>query len=298
MNPLVTQLLYTLETALLFSLVTVGVYLSFRILRFPDLTSEGGFGFSAILGGLVLLKTGSPWLGLAAGLIAGMLAGAVTAVLANSVRLPTILASILTMTMCLSGGLLIAGKPSETLPDGWVLRTLFPFLHSPLAIGIVGLAVGSAILVPGLRAFFQTGAGYLLRIRGENPSLCRELRHSLLLWDVVGLGLANGLVGFAAVLLSQRSGYASINMGRGVAISAIAAIMLSEALFPTRRLHWSLIACFVGTLLLQLVRLIALNCGIPDGGLDLVTSLMVIGFCWIATLRKNGRPSLLEQIRM
>jgi len=154
------------------------------------------------------------------------------------------------------------------------------------------------LVVAFLYLFFSTGCGYILRVRGENPSLCRELGHNLLLWDIIGLSLANGLVGFAAVLLSQRAGYASINMGRGIAISAIAAIMLSEALFPTQRLFWALIACFVGTFLMQLVRLVALNFGIPDGGLDLVTSLIVIMFCWVAASRKNGKPLLLEQIRM
>ena len=298
MNPVTIQLLYTIETALLFSVVTVGVFIAFRVLRFPDLTSEGGFGFCAIASGLVLVKTGSAWLGLLCGVLAGVFSGAVTAVLANKVRLPTILASILTMTMCFSGGLLLAGKPNETLPDGWVLQNALFFLDSPLSVGIVGLAIVFSLLVPALHGFFQIGSGYILRVRGENPSLCRELGHSLLTWDVVGLGLSNGLVGLAATLLSQRSGYASVNMGRGVAISAIAAIMLSEALFPTRRLYWSLFACFVGTLVLQLVRLLALNLGIPDGGLDLVTSLMVIGFCWFASRRKQGRPSLLEQIRM
>ncbi|MBC2714959.1 MAG: hypothetical protein HF978_06580 [Desulfobacteraceae bacterium] len=298
MNPIIIQLLYTFETALLFSIVTIGVYISFRIVRFPDLTSEGGFGFSAIIGGMVLIKTGSPWLGLLSGLFAGVFTGAVTAFLANKVRLPTILASILTMTMCFSGGLLLAGKPSTSLPEGWVLQDIFFFLSSPLSIGIIGVLLVFSILVMKLHLFFQTGGGYILRVRGENPSLCKELNHNLLLWDIVGLGLANGLVGFAAVLLSQRSGYASINMGQGVAISAIAAIMLSDALIPTRRLHWSLVACFGGTLILQLVRLMALNFGIPDGGLDLVTSLIVIGFCWFASIRKTGQPSILEQIRM
>jgi len=298
MSPIISQLLYTIETALLFSFVTVGAYLSFRILRFPDLTSEGGFGLSSIVGGMVLLKTGSGWLSLLSGVGVGFFTGLITAFLANKVRLPTILASILTMTMSLSAGLLIAGKPSLTLTDEWVLRSLLPFINSSLAIGIIGLGVGFIVMVPIIVMFFKTGIGYILRMRGENPSLCIELKHSLLLWDIIGLGLANGLVGLSAVLLSQRSGYASINMGRGVAISAIAAIMLSEALFATRKLHLSIIGCFVGTLILQLVRLIALNCGIPDGGLDLVTSLMVIFFCWIAASQKNSRPSLLEQIRM
>jgi putative ABC transport system permease protein len=298
MNPVITQLLYTLETALLFSVVTIGVFVAFRVLRFPDLTSEGGFGFSAIIAGIVLIKTGSSWLGLISGLVAGVFTGTVTAFLANKVRLPTILASILTMTMCFSGGLLIAGKPSETLPEGWVLNDILAFLGSPIVVGIVGLAVVFTLVILGLHVFFQTGSGYILRVRGENPSLCGELGHSLLIWDLVGLGLSNGLVGLTAALLSQRAGYASINMGRGVAISAIAAIMLSEALFPTRRLRWSLLACFGGTLILQLVRLMALNFGIPDGGLDLVTSLMVIGFCWFASRREVGRPSLLDQIRM
>mgnify|MGYP003972597627 FL=1 len=298
MNPIVTQLLYTLEMALLFSVVTIGVFLSIRILRFPDLSSEGGFGLCSIIAGIVFIKTGSTLLGALSGFLAGIFIGTVTAVLANSARLPTILASILTMTMCFSGGLLLAGKPSETLPEGWILKDMLPFLSSPLSIGIVGLALVFALLVPVLHAFFHTGSGYMLRIRGENPPLCKELGHNLLIWDISGLGLSNGLIGFAAVLLSQRSGYASINMGRGVAISAIAAIMLSEALFPSKQLHWSLIACFGGTLILQLVRLLALNFGIPDGGLDLVTSLIVIGFCWLNAIRKVGHPALLAQIRM
>ena len=98
MDPVVSQLFYTLETALLFSIVTIGIFISFRVLRFPDFTADGGFGLSAIIGGMTLIKTGSPWLGLISGLLAGILAGAVTALLANKMRLPTILSSILTMT--------------------------------------------------------------------------------------------------------------------------------------------------------------------------------------------------------
>lgn len=298
MNPFTTQLLYTLEMALLFSIVTIGIYLSFRLLRFPDLTSEGGFGISALVGGLVSIKTASPWLGMAAGVLTGALTGAVTAILANSVRLPTILASILTMTMSLSGGLLLVGKPNAALPSSWVLQDMLGLLGSPLAVGIIGLGVVLACLIAGLYVFLMTGAGNIMRVRGENPSLCQELGHSLLIWDVAGLSLANGMVGLAAVLLSQRSGYASISMGRGVAISAIAAIMLSEILFPTKRVVIAIAACFGGTLILQLVRLAALNMGIPDGGLDLVTSLMLIAVCLFADWKKNGRPLLLEQIRM
>ena len=298
MSSTLLQLLFTLEMSLLFAIVTIGVYLAFRVMKFPDLTSEGGFGFSAMVGGMVLLQSGSPWLGLGAGILAGVFTGMVTAFLANRVGLPTILAAILTMTMCFSAGLLIAGKPSETLPGQWVLKDILFFIDSNLWIGLWGLGFVLIALIVTVHVFLQTGYGYILRMRGENPHLCGELRHSLLLWDMIGLGLANGMVGMAAVLLSQRSGYASINMGRGVAISAIAAIMLSEALFPTKCLYLSLCACFAGTLILQLIRLLALNFGIPDGGLDLVTSMIVIGFCWFANFKKSGQPSILEQIRM
>ena len=298
MNSTVVQLLYTLETTLLFSVVTIGVYLSFRVLRFPDLTAEGGFGLSAILGGMAYVSTGSPWIALIVSVLAGVAAGLTTAALANLVKLPTILASILTMMMCFSVGLLVAGQPSRTLPDDWMLGSMLSFLDNPLAVGIVGMALSLAVIVVGVVSLLRTGSGFMLRIRGENPNLARELGHSLLVWDMVGLAIANGIIGLAAALLSQRSGYASINMGRGMAISALAAIMLGEAIFPTRRLAPAFLACIGGTLVMQLVRLLALNLGMPDGGLDLVTSLMVIAFCWLA--RSNGvfGHNVLEKIRI
>ena len=139
MNTATTQLLYTVETTLLFSMITIGIYVAFRVCRFPDLTSEGGFGLAAMVCGLIMLKTQSPWLGLAAAIAIGAGTGIITALLTNIVRLPTILASILTMTMCFSIGLLIANKPSVTLPDSWVLSKLLSGLEHPLAIGIVGM---------------------------------------------------------------------------------------------------------------------------------------------------------------
>ena len=298
MNTAIIQLLYTLETTLLFSMVTIGIYVAFRILRFPDLTAEGGFGLAAIVCGMVMLKTQSPWLGLAAAIIIGACTGIITALLTNIVRLPTILASILTMTMCFSVGLLIADKPSVTLPDSWVLSQFLSNLEHPLAIGIVGMGCGLGLVILVMLVLMRTGVGYILHARGENPNLTKELGSSLLVWDIVGLAIANGIVGLAAAMLSQRSGYASINMGRGIAISALASIMLGEAIFPSRRLSLAFIACIGGTFLMQLVRLVALNFGMPDGGLDLVTSLMVISFCWLTQRQSHQQHNILAKIRM
>jgi putative ABC transport system permease protein len=298
MSPAATQLLYTAETASLYSLATLGLYLAFRVLRFPDFTAEGGFGLSALVGGMIMVTTGSPWLGLASAVAVGMLAGATTALLANVVKLPTILSSILTMTMCFSVGLLAAGKPSINLPDAWVLGSLHAFAGSSVAAGLIG-GVGALLLIAfALLLLLRTGTGLLLRVRGENPHLLKDMKHSLVVWDVFGLAIANGIVGLAAVLLSQRAGYANISMGRGVAIAAIAAIMLGEAILRPRRPSTAFAACLVGTLILQLVRLLALNLGIPDGGLDLVTSLLVIGFCWSLSRSPQHREALLERIRM
>lgn len=298
MNPTTVQLLYTLETTLVFSIVTIGVYLSFRVLRFPDLSAEGSFGLSAMVGGTVLISTGSPLLGLLASIATGALAGIVTAVLANVVRLPTLLASILTMIMCFSIGLLVAGQPSQTLPDRWVLASVLTWVDSPLARGIVGGAAVLAVLIAAIIVFLRTGAGFILRARGENPDLTRELRHSLVAWDIVGLAVANGIVGLSAALFSQRSGYGSINMGRGVAIYALAAIMLGETIFANRTMLASMLACVAGTLILQLVRLLALNLGMPDGSLDLVTSVLVIVFVYLAKIRGHLGGNVLEKIRM
>jgi putative ABC transport system permease protein len=298
MSPVTIQLFYTLEETLLFSLVTIGMFVSFRLLKFPDLTAEGGFGFAAVMGGIVLAKTGSPTFSVLAGVAAGAFCGLVTALLANIAKLPTILASILTMTMSISAGLLIAGKPSSSLPDLWFIRNILPIWDSPVTTGLIGGALVLMLIVSALLVFCRTGMGFLLRARGENPRLTRELNRSLLAWDVVGLCLANGIVGFAAVLFAQRSGYASVNMGRGVAIAALAAIMLGESLFYNHTIKQALIGCIIGTLVLRLVRLLALNLGMPDGTLDLVTSSMVVVFYYLAKGRSEKGAGVLENIRV
>lgn len=298
MSPVTVQLLYTLEETLLFSIVTIGMFVSFRLLKFPDLTAEGGFGFAAVIGGITLIKTGSPTLSVLAGIAAGAFCGLVTALLANIARLPTILASILTMMMSISAGLLIAGKPSSTLPDLWAIRIILPFFDSPIAIGVFGGLIILFLIMAGLLLFCRTGMGFMLRTRGENPRLTEELNHSLLAWDIVGLCLANGIIGLAAVLFAQRSGYASINMGRGVAIAALAAIMLGESLFYSQTIKQALIGCLLGVLVLRLVRLLALNLGMPDGTLDLVTCSMVIVFYYLAKGRSEKGSGVLENIRV
>lgn len=298
MNPTTIQLLYTLETTLIMSILTIGVYLSFRVLRFPDLTAEGSFGLSAMVGGTVLVATGSPVLGLLASIATGATAGIVTALLANVVRLPTLLASILTMIMCFSVGLLVVGQPSTTLPDKWVLTSILSWIDSPIGRGLVGAMAVLVAVITALMVFLRTGAGFILRARGENPDLTKELRHSLVAWDLVGLALANGIVGLSAALFSQRSGYSSINMGRGVAIHALAAIMLGETIFPSRTMLPAMLSCVAGTLILQLVRLLALNLGMPDGSLDLVTSVLVIVFVYVAKVRGHMGHNVLEKIRM
>ena len=298
MNPTTIQILFTLEDTLLFSIVTIGVFVSFRVLKFPDLTAEGSVGLSAVVGGLVALRFGSPVLGLLACVATGSLAGAVTALLANLARLPTILASILTMTMCISVGLLIAGQPSLRLPDIWVFERFTPFISSHIALGLVGGVLILSLITAGLLVLYHTGIGFLLRTRGENPQLARELNRSLLVWDLIGLGLVNGIVGLAAALLSQRAGYASIKMGNGMAISALAAMLLGEALFFNRTLPQALVGCVLGTLILRLVRLLALNMGMPDGSLDLVTSSLVIVFYYVAKGRSLNARAPLENIRL
>jgi putative ABC transport system permease protein len=297
-NPTLLQLLYTFETTIQLSLVTIGVYVALKILRFPDLTAEGGFGLAGLTGGMAMTSTGSPWIGLTVSIATGACTGIVTACLANFARLPTLLASILTMTMCFSAGLLIAGQPSKNLADLWVLKSLLPWNGSPLVPGIFGTLILLFVMSTLLLIFLRTGAGVVLCARGENPDLVREMGHSLAAWDIVGLALANGFVGLGAALASQRAGYASINMGRGIAVYAFAAIMLSEAIFPARSRVSALTACVLGTLVLQLVRLVGLNLGLPEGSLDLVTSALVIVLCYLGKSRRVLFRNTLEKIRL
>lgn len=296
-----TQLIYTLEEGLIFCFVTIGVFIALRLLKFPDLTAEGSFGFSAIISALVTIWTGSPYAGLLAGIVAGSLCGLVTAILANIIGLPTILASILTMTMCVSASLLIAKQPNLAMPDVWIFSIIPGSAQHTVYTGLFGVILVMVFSLVLFLIFNKSGAGILLRVRGDNPKLFSELGHSLFKWDVLGLCIANGFVGLAAVLFCQRAGYANINMGRGVAISAFAAIMLGESfagLFKRRNLAITLFGCLVGVIAIRMVRLGALNIGLPDGSLDLFTSMIVIIIYYISRRRKPGNQGILESIRM
>ena len=292
------QLLYTAQDAILASLVTIGTFISFRILRFPDLTAEGGYGLAATLGGMVVVSTGSFGLGLVVSVAAGAATGVATSLLNNLTRLPTILSSILVMTMSVSLALLIAGQPSIILPSGWVLGGFQRAVGSTVLGGIAAASLILVLVVFGLVVLMHSGAGLLLRTRGENPRLLAELRRSLVLWDVVGVGLANGVIGLAAGLASQQAGYTSIQMGRGVVISALAAILLGESFAPRATLTQSLACCVLGTLILRLIRLLGLSLGMPDGSLDLITSGIVIVFYVSARRGLASRIELLDNIRM
>jgi putative ABC transport system permease protein len=298
MNATSLQLLYTAQDALLFSLATLGVFVSFRILRFPDLTAEGGYGLAATVGGMVVVATGSFGLGLAASTAAGAATGVATSLLTNLTRLPTILSSILVMTMSVSLALLICGRPNVSLPSGWILGSFQKALGMPVLGGIAAAAAIVAIVGAGLMVLMHSGAGLLLRTRGENPRLLAELGRSLVLWDIIGVGLGNGLIGLAAGLSSQQAGYTSIQMGRGVVIGALAAILLGESLVPHMTLARSMACCVLGTLILRMIRLLGLSLGMPDGSLDLVTSVIVVVFYVAARRSPATRVELLDNIRM
>lgn len=268
-----------LEIGLVFSLVALGVFISFRLLRFPDLTVDGSFP----LGGAVcavLITAGQPaWLATLAATAAGALAGLVTGWLNVRLKIMDLLASILMMIALYSINLRIMGGPNVPLindptlftqwqPAGWEDHLSRPFLLALMVLAVKGL----------LDAFFATERGLAIRATGANARMARSQGVNTGAMVLLGMALSNALVGLAGALFAQTQGGADISMGIGTIVIGLAAVIVGESILPARRLLWATLAVVLGALVYRLLIALALNSdfiGLKAQDLNLVTAVLV-----------------------
>jgi len=255
-------LLSALEIGMIFSFVALGIFLTFRVLDFPDLTVDGSFPLGAAVS-TTLIQTGwNPWISLGVGVSAGICAGLCTAWLYNRLKVFHILASIVTMTALYSLNIrIMGGQPNIALldPDTIFSRSeaLFhlPTLWTPLLLStVLLLGIGG-----GLAWFLRTEMGLAFRASGDNPAMARALGISTAAMTALGLGLSNGLVAFAGGLYAQVQGSADVGMGIGTAIAGLASVIIGEALWPTRRMGIRLLRVCIGSLLYRVLIAVALS---------------------------------------
>ncbi|MDX2064596.1 MAG: hypothetical protein SFX74_02520 [Fimbriimonadaceae bacterium] len=273
-------------------MLALGVYLSYRIARFADITVDGTFTSGAVCVALVSQRGGSPWLGLVAAFAAGALSGAVTGGLFAWLRISDLLAGILTMTALYSINLRMMGGSNLPVSGPELVTGLIP-ASIPRGVGVMGvyaaLVVGVALT---LRAALRTDAGLAWRASGENLDLSVALGIPALATKVLVLALANGLAAMSGALSAGYNGFADISSGIGSLVTGIGALMIGERLIPRRghgplSLEAGLLAATLGALAYRLLVTIALQAGLAPTDLRLITAVLVL--IAIAIPRLRGR---------
>ncbi len=285
------SLLGAVEIGLIFSLVALGVYISFRLLRFPDLTVDGSFP----LGGAVcaiLISTGTnPWLATLAATAAGAVAGLVTGWLNVKLKIMDLLASILMMIALYSINLRVMGGPNVPLINDPTLFTLLqpPGLDDYWARPLILLVVVIAAKLL-LDWFFATERGLAIRSTGSNARMARAQGINTDRQIYLGIALSNALVALGGALFAQTNGFADVTSGVGTIVVGLAAVIIGETLFGTRRILIALIGCVVGSILYRIAIQLALSSdalGLQASDLNLVTAVLVT-FALVLPRLKRG----------
>jgi putative tryptophan/tyrosine transport system permease protein len=268
-----------LETGLVFALVALGSYLTFRVLDFPDLTVEGSFPLGAAVAAKLMVMGFDPWSATAAGAVAGSIAGLVTAFLNLGLHILHILAGILTSIALYSVNLRIMAGPNIGLLNVETVFGVGEKLGIPSRyVQIVVLLVIVLLAKAALDVFLSTGIGLAMRASGANPRMARANGINVDRMTAIGLAMANGLTGLAGALFAQMLGAADASMGIGVIVVALAAVIGGTALMPSRLVPMLTLACMLGSIFYRLALAVALNSnfiGLTASDVNLVTAILV-----------------------
>jgi putative ABC transport system permease protein len=279
--------------------MVLGVFITFRVLDFPDLTVDGSLPLGAAVTGALIVGGHSPLLATAAGVTAGLCAGAVTGVLHVLLKSgdndsanygPKLLAGILTMTALYTVNLRIMGRSNIPLlgVDG-VFEKVGDLLSVTMASWNLILAVAALALVVKylLDWFLHTEFGLTLQATGDNEQMIRALGTNTNFTRIVGLAIANGLVALSGSLVAQQQGFADVGMGIGTIVAGLASLIMGEVLFGVRSISWVLFSVIGGSIVYRLLIAVSLRFGIAPTDLKLLTAILVVVALSVPTVRKK-----------
>ena len=267
---------------LIWGIMAIGVYLTYRILDVADLTVDGSFGTGGAVCVMCLLSGQNIWVSLLAAVLAGLATGLVTGLLHTFMGIPAILSGILTQLALYSINLKIMGKANQSINvDKYdlllSLRWVKEFaLHNP----IIMVILVSAVVIAVLYWFFGTELGCAIRATGSNPAMSRAQGINTNFNIVLGLAVSNALVALSGALLSQYQGFADVGMGRGAIVIGLAAVIIGEVMFGKvfRNIGARLLAVSIGAIVYYIVLQIVLQIGLSTNDLKLITALIVALF--------------------
>ncbi|GIP40141.1 ABC transporter permease [Paenibacillus sp. J31TS4] len=270
---------------LLYAFMALGVYITFRILDFPDLTVDGSFTTGAGITAILISHGYSPLLATLAGFLGGMAAGACTGLLHTKGKINGLLSGILMMIALYSINMRIMGKPNISLLG---VDTVVSSLTNPWAM-IAVMAVVVFIIKLLLDGFFHTDLGLALRATGDNARMIRSLGANTDSTKMIGISLSNGLVALSGSLIAQQTGFADISMGIGMIVIGLASVIIGEAILGARTIFFATLAAVVGSILYRIVVAFALRAEwlkLETSDLKLITALIVIIALVVPTTRR------------
>jgi putative ABC transport system permease protein len=300
-------------TGLCLALIGVGVYITFRILDFPDLTIDGTFPLGAAISATMITAGYSPWLTLPVASLAGAVFGACTAVIATKFRIHSLLASIIVATGLLSINLRIMGRSNIPLLNTASIFSAFsdPFkaflvmrfgegaarhANNLLAIIVVGLIVILCKLA--FDAFSQTEVGMAMRATGDNAKMIKALGRNPDHFLILGVTISNAIVALSGAIMAQFQGFADINMGLGLIIAGLASVIIGETILRPDSIRAATVAAILGMIAyrISIAAALTLRFPLPAGGfirieatdVKLATALLVLITLWLTNLR-GGR---------
>ena len=275
---------------MLWALLGLGIFMTYRILNFPDMTTEGSFP----LGGAVCvtaITTGvSPFVATLLGVGAGMLAGLVTGLLFTKGKIPIILAGILVMSGLNSVILFVMKSPNKSLLNQPKIQDVFqkmalPDYYDTIFLGISVLAVVMILLI----FFFNTSLGQAYIATGDNEEMARSIGIQTDRMKILGLVLSNGLIGLSGALIAQNDGYADVSKGTGVIVIGLASLIIGEVLFGELTFGERLMAIVVGSIIYQLLILLVIKLGFDTTYLKIFSAVILAICLMIPQLKKALR---------
>lgn len=291
-------LLGALSLGLLWSIMTLGVYISYRILGIPDMSVEGSITLGAAICARMITSGGNPFLGLLIAMGLGLCAGLITGLLHTKLHIPALLSGILTMIALYSINLRVMGVANMSLLR---MRTVYSIIGTPLGLSktlsvILLGGVLSVVIVFVLYWFFGTEIGSTIRATGNNPYMVRAQGVNTDTTIILGLMIANGLVAVAGGLIAQSQNYADVQMGTGSLVIGLASLIIGEVLFGKRNFFSRLVSMLFGAITYRVIIALVLRMGMAADDLKLFTAITV-AFALSLPRFRDLRHSLVKSMR-
>ncbi|AUS95867.1 ABC transporter permease [Clostridium thermosuccinogenes] len=285
-------ILGAVSLGLLWAVMTIGVYITYRILDIADLTVEGSIAMGAAIAAQAITGGINPYIAVGLALLGGMAAGLVTGLLHTQLKIPALLSGILTMIALYSINLRIMGKANVSLLKMNTVYTVFENLglsrnNAVIALGLICVLAVISILY----WFFGTEIGCAIRATGNNPHMVRAQGINTDITKILGLVISNGLVALSGALIAQSQSFADVQMGTGSIVIGLASVIIGEVLFGKRNFYSRLVSLALGAITYRIIIAFVLKMGMPANDLKLFTAITVAVALALPTIKNYIHPA-------